>query len=258
VIRLKNATQIGKIKESCIMLSGLFEAITPLVQPGVTTLELDKFTENYIVSHGGKPAFLGYEGYPASICISPNEVVIHGIPGKRKLVEGDIVGLDCGIDLDGFFSDSALTLPVGKIAPEVEDLLRVTRECLERAIAAVKPGARIHDISRAVFGHAVSHGYGVVRQYCGHGVGFENHEDPQIPNYVSPGPNPRLVPGMVIALEPMINLGSGDVRLLDDEWTVITLDKKYSAHYEHTLAIHPDWTVEVLTSWTYPARKGQQ
>lgn len=252
MIRLKNADQIAKIRESCQMLSGLFEALSPLVQPGVTTQDLDHFAEEYIVSRGGRPSFLGYEGYPASLCVSPNEVVIHGIPGKRKLLEGDVVGLDCGIDLGGHFSDAALTLPVGKIGPEADELLTVTRECLVRAIAAIKPGARIHDISRAVYGHAVSHGYGVVRQYCGHGVGLEIHEDPQIPNYVSPGPNPRLVPGMVIALEPMINLGTGDVRLLEDDWTVVTLDKKISAHYEHSVAIHPDWTVEVLTSWTYP------
>jgi methionyl aminopeptidase len=252
VIRLKNADQIVGIRKSCHMLSGLFETLTPLVKAGVTTMELDKAAHDYIVSRGGRPAFLGYDGYPASLCVSPNEVVIHGIPDGRRLVEGDIVGLDCGIDLGGFFSDAALTLPVGRISPEADKLLRVTRECLERAIAAVKPGARVHDVSRAVYGHAVSNGYGVVRQYCGHGVGLSPHEDPQVPNYVSPGPNPRLMPGMVLALEPMINLGTGDVRLLADDWTVVTMDKKPSAHYEHTITILPDWRVEVLTSWSYP------
>jgi methionyl aminopeptidase len=253
VIRLKNAEQIEGIRKSCRMLSGLFEELAPLVRPGVSTIELDRAAHDYIVSRGGRPAFLGYDGYPASLCVSPNEVVIHGIPDGRKLVEGDIVGLDCGIDLGGFFSDAALTLPVGRLSPEAESLLAVTRECLEKAIAAVKPGARVHDISRAVYGHAVSHGYGVVRQYCGHGVGLSPHEDPQVPNYVSPGPNPRLMPGMVLALEPMINLGTGDVKVLADDWTVVTLDRKLSAHYEHTVAILPDWTVEVLTSWRYPA-----
>jgi methionyl aminopeptidase len=252
VIRLKNESEINRIRESCHMLSGCFEAIAPLVKPGVTTKELDDAARHYIVSHGGKPAFLDYEGYPATLCVSTNEIVIHGIPGPRKLVEGDIIGLDCGIDLDGYFSDAALTLPVGKISPEADKLLRVTRECLARAIAAVKVGARIHDISRAVYGHAVSNGYGVVRQYCGHGVGLSQHEDPQIPNYVSPGPNPRLAPGMVLAIEPMINLGKGDVRVLDDDWTVVTIDKKISAHYEHTVAILPDGSVEVLTAWHYP------
>lgn len=253
MIRLKNAEQIEGIRKSCRMLSGLFEELAPLVRPGVSTIELDRAAHDYIVSRGGRPAFLGYDGYPASLCVSPNEVVIHGIPDGRKLVEGDIVGLDCGIDLGGFFSDAALTLPVGRLSPEAESLLAVTRECLEKAIAAVKPGARVHDISRAVYGHAVSHGYGVVRQYCGHGVGLSPHEDPQVPNYVSPGPNPRLMPGMVLALEPMINLGTGDVKVLADDWTVVTLDRKLSAHYEHTVAILPDWTVEVLTSWRYPA-----
>lgn len=252
VIHLKNAAEIDRIRESCRMLSELFVAIAPLVKPGVSTLELDEAAHDFIVSRGAKPAFLNYEGYPASLCTSPNEVVIHGIPNRQRLVEGDIIGLDCGIDLEGYFSDAALTLPVGRISGEAEKLLRVTRECLDRAIAAVKVGARIHDISRAVYGLATANGYGVVRQYCGHGVGIAAHEDPQIPNYVSPGPNPRLAPGMVLAIEPMINLGRADVRVLDDDWTVVTLDRKISAHYEHTVAILPDGKVEVLTAWKYP------
>jgi methionyl aminopeptidase len=249
VIRLKNAQQLDGIRRSCSLLSELFKVLVPMTREGVTTADLDEAARLFIVSHGGKPAFLDYEGYPASLCVSVNEVVIHGIPSKQRIKDGDIVGLDCGIDLDGYFSDAALTVPVGHVSKEVDELLRVTRECLDRAIAAVKPGARIHDISRAVYGHAVAHGYGVVRQYCGHGVGFANHEDPQIPNYVSPGPNPRIVPGMVLAIEPMINLGTGDVRLLDDDWTVVTLDHKPSAHYEHSVAVLPDGA-EVLTSWS--------
>lgn len=251
MIRLKNAEQLAGIRRSCSLLSELFKVLVPATREGVTTADLDDLTRSFIVSHGGKPAFLGYDGYPASICVSVNEEVIHGIPGKRRLKEGDVVGLDCGIDLGGYFSDAAITVPVGRVSKEAGDLLRVTRECLDRALAAVKPGARIHDISRAVYGYAVAHGYGVVRQYCGHGVGFANHEDPQIPNYVSPGPNPRIVPGMVLAIEPMINLGTGDVRLLDDDWTVVTLDGKISAHYEHTVAVLPDG-IEVLTSWSLP------
>jgi methionyl aminopeptidase len=252
VIRLKNAEQLAGIRESCRLLSRLFDHMIPLVKPGVIPVELDDEARAFIEKHGGKPAFLGYEGYPATLCVSVNEVVIHGIPDRRPLREGDIVGLDCGIDLNGHFSDAAVTVPVGGISGELAALLANTRECLDRAIAAVKPGARIHDIGRAVYGHAVSRGYGVVKQYCGHGVGFSPHEDPQVPNYVSPGPNPRLQPGMVLAIEPMINLGTGEVRLLDDDWTVITLDRKASAHYEHTVAILPDGGVEVLTSWKLP------
>lgn len=252
MIRIKNPEQIEGIRVSCVMLSELIAHLIPMVKPGVSTKEIDDETRRYTESRGGRPWFLGYDGYPGSLCVSVNEEVIHGIPGKRRLVEGDIVGLDCGIDLGGYFSDSAITLPVGKVSEEADQLMRVTRECLERGIAAVKPGARIHDISRAVFAHATSHGYGVVRQYCGHGVGLEAHEDPQIPNYVSPGPNPRLVPGMVLAIEPMINLGKGDVKVLDDDWTVVTLDKKISAHYEHTIVV-TETGVDVLTSWQMPA-----
>ncbi len=251
MIRLKNKEQMAGIRASCAMLSELFARLVPMVAPGVATGELDDFTREFIQGKGGKPAFLGYEGYPGSLCVSVNEEVIHGIPGKRRLKEGDIVGLDCGIDLGGYFSDAAITVPVGAISDEARSLLEVTRECLERAIAAVKVGGRIHDISRAVFGHATAMGYGVVRSYCGHGVGFSPHEDPQIPNYVGSGPNPRIVPGMVLAIEPMINLGTGDVRLLDDDWTVLTLDRKISAHYEHSVAVHED-NIEVLTSWKMP------
>jgi len=252
LIRLKNGEQLDGIRSSCAMLSELFAHIIPMVRTGVSTGEIDEETRRFIEGRGGRPWFLNYEGYPGSVCISVNEEVIHGIPGKRRLKEGDIVGLDCGIDLNGYFSDSAVTLPVGKASEEAERLMRVTRECLDRGIAAVKPGARVHDISRAVFSHATANGYGVVRQYCGHGVGFDAHEDPQIPNYVSAGPNPRLVPGMVLAIEPMVNLGKGDVKVLDDDWTVVTLDKKISAHYEHTVAVVPDG-VEVLTSWEMPS-----
>ncbi len=251
MIRLKNKEQLKGIRDSCAMLSELFSILVPMVRPGVRTEELDETAREFIEKRGGRPWFLGYEGYPASLCVSINEEVIHGIPGKRRLVEGDIVGLDCGIDFRGFFSDAAITVSVGKASEEAERLMRITRECLDRAIAAVRPGARIHDISRAVFSHATAAGYGVVRQYCGHGVGFAEHEDPQIPNYVGAGPNPRLVPGMVLAIEPMINLGTGEVKVLADDWTVVTLDGGLSAHYEHTVAVVPEG-VEVLTSWTFP------
>lgn len=252
MIRLKNEQQLAGIRASCQLLSRLYAELRPLIVTGVKTIELDRFAEHFIVSNGGKPAFLRYgdksNPFPASLCISINEEVIHGIPGKRKVMPGDIVGIDCGIELNGFFSDAAFSVATPPVSPETEKLLKVTKECLERAIAAVKPGARIHDVSRAVFSHARANGFGVVRQYCGHGVGFSQHEDPQVPNYVGSGPNPRMLPGMVIAIEPMINAGGDGVGELDDGWTVVTLDGSRSAHFEHTVAVTTTG-VEVLTAW---------
>ncbi len=252
MIRLKNEAQLSKIRNSCTLLSSLYASLRPLIVEGIATIDLDRFAYSFIVKHGGKPAFLHYgddsNPFPASLCISINEEVIHGIPGKRLVQPGDVVGIDCGIDLDGYFSDAAFSVAVPPVSPETERLLRVTRECLDRAIAAVRPGARIHDVSRAVFSHARANGYGVVRQYCGHGVGFSQHEDPQVPNYVSSGPNPRMVPGMVLAIEPMINAGGDGVSMLDDGWTVVTLDRSVSAHFEHTVAVGSSGA-EVLTSW---------
>jgi methionyl aminopeptidase len=184
--------------------------------------------------------------YPASLCVSLNNEVIHGIPGARKLRQGDIVSLDIGVNLGGYFSDMAVTLPVGAVSREREKLLRVTAECLSRALAKAVPGNRISDVSRAVHDHAVRSSFGVVRDYCGHGVGFAQHEEPQVPNYPSAGPNPRLKQGMIIAIEPMINAGAGDVELLADGWTVVTADGSDSAHFEHTIAILRD-RMEILT-----------
>ncbi len=252
MIRLKNETQLQKIKASCALLSILYAELKPRITEGAITGDLDRFAERFIRENGGRPAFLHYgdssNPFPATLCISINEEVIHGIPGKRVVKAGDVVGIDCGIELDGFYSDAAFTVAVAPVAPETERLLRVTRECLERAVAAVKPGVRIHDISRAVFSHARANGFGVVRQYCGHGVGFSQHEDPQVPNYVGSGPNPRLVPGMVLAIEPMINAGGDGVTELDDGWTVVTLDRSRSAHFEHTVAVTATGA-EVFTAW---------
>ncbi len=252
MIRLKNKNQIAAIKASCTMLSELYAELRPLIVAGTATIDLDDFARRFIVDRGGTPAFLNYgdasNPFPATLCISINEEVIHGIPGKRVIRPGDVVSIDSGIDLGGYFSDAAFSVAVPPVAPEAERLLRVTKECLERAIAVVKPGSRIHDISRAVFSHARANGFGVVRQYCGHGVGFSQHEDPQVPNYVGSGPNPRLVPGMVIAIEPMINAGGDNVTELDDGWTVVTLDRSLSAHFEHTVVV-TDTGVEVLTAW---------
>jgi methionyl aminopeptidase len=249
MIRLKNEKQIDGKRRSCKLLSAMYRELMPLVKPGVQTIDLDRWASNWIKKAGGKPAFLGYgpknNPYPASVCISINNEVIHGIPGKRRIREGDLVSLDSGIELDGFNSDQAVTVEAGKVAPEIHALNVATWECLYKGIAAAKAGDRLLQIARAVQGHAKLGNYGVVHQFCGHGVGFDLHEDPQVPN-TPHGPNPRMSKGMVIAIEPMINLGTGDVEMLDDGWTVVTGDDKPSAHWEHTLAIFGDHT-EILT-----------
>jgi methionyl aminopeptidase len=246
MIRLKNTKQLDGIRESCRMLAKMFSELVPLVSPGVCIQDLDMWTRDWIQKAGGKPAFLGYMDYPAALCVSMNEDVIHGIPDKRKIKSGDLVSLDCGIDLGGYFSDRAVTVEAGTVNEQDARLNRITRECLYKGIEAAVCGKRIHDVSRAIYQHAVAAGYGVVRDYCGHGVGLSPHEDPQVPNYVGAGANPRMQEGLVFAIEPMINLGTGDVDLLDDDWTVRTSDGKKSAHWEHTVAIFRDHT-EVLT-----------
>lgn len=249
MIRLKNEKQIDGIRRSCRMLSAMYRDLVPLVKPGVETLELDKWTRNWIKKAGGKPAFLGYgpksNPYPAALCISINHEVIHGIPSRRRIAAGDLVSLDCGIDLEGFFSDQAITVEAGRVAEPVHALNMVTKECLYKGIEAAKAGDRLLQIGRAVYGYASLRGYGVVRQFCGHGVGFDLHEDPAVPNDPH-GPNPKMTRGLVIAIEPMINLGTGEVELMKDGWTVVTADHKLSAHWEHTIAVFSDYT-EILT-----------
>ncbi len=246
MVKLKSPKQIEAIRESGAILAATLDALKEIVEAGITLLEIDSECRRILAGHGATPAFLGYMDYPAAICTSVNEEVIHGIPSKRRLREGDVVSLDCGVNYNGFISDSAVTVPVGRVRPEVQELLRITQEALELGIAAAHPGGRVHDISRAVYRHVSQHKFGVVRPYCGHGVGFAVHEEPQVPNYVSAGPNPRLKPGLVIAVEPMINLGGDEVEVLEDGWTVVTMDGSYSAHFEHTIAITEDG-VEVLT-----------
>ncbi|MDR2483597.1 MAG: type I methionyl aminopeptidase, partial [Treponema sp.] len=250
MIRLKNEKQIAGIRRSCKMLSAMYRELIPLVKPGVETLDLDRWVQRWIKKAGGKPAFLGYGGprsipFPAALCVSINNEVIHGIPSRRKIASGDLVSLDCGIELEGFISDQALTIEAGTVSDTARNLNRVTAECLNKGIEAVKTGVRLHQISRAVRDHAESQRYGVVRKFCGHGVGFAVHEDPAVPNHPH-GPNPRMSNGLVIAIEPMINLGSHDVELLEDEWTVVTADGSLSAHWEHTVALIDNQT-EVLT-----------
>jgi methionyl aminopeptidase len=251
MIRLKNEKQIDGIRKSCKMLSAMYRELIPLVKPGVETIEIDRWVQNWIKQAGGKPVFLGYRQsknstpYPAAICVSINNEVIHGIPSKRRIRAGDLVSLDCGIDLGGFISDQALSIEAGGVSRELHDLNIATRECLSKGIAAVKAGDRLLQVARAVEGHALAKGYGIVHDYCGHGVGFALHEDPQVPNYPH-GPNPRMGNGMVFAIEPMINMGEGDVEVMEDGWTVVTADDKPSAHWEHTVAIFRD-KAEILT-----------
>ncbi|MCL2441266.1 MAG: type I methionyl aminopeptidase [Treponema sp.] len=249
MIRLKNEKQINGIRTSCKMLSAMYRELIPLVKPGIQTIEIDQWVQTWIKKSGGVPVFLGYcmkkKPYPAAICISINDEVIHGIPSKRRIREGDLVSLDCGIDLGGFISDQAVSIEAGKVSDEIKKINRITNECLYKGIEAVKAGDRLLQISRAVEKHARSNGYGIVEEFCGHGVGFELHEDPHVPNYPH-GANPKLNNGMVFAIEPMINMGTGAVEILDDEWTVVTADEKISAHWEHTVAVFNGKT-EVLT-----------
>lgn len=250
MIRLKNEREIEGIRKSCHLLADLFKEVIPQVKPGVTTKWLDERCKEFMLSHGGKPAWYR-EGFPGAACISINEEVIHGVPSAKKYVrEGDMVSLDVGIDLDGYISDSCHTVLVGEVKPEWRKLHEITKECLKAGIRACKAGNRISDISAAVYEVAKAHKYGVVYDYCGHGVGIEVHEDPSIPNLPGPGPNPRIQSGMVLAIEPMINLGTADVYTDDTGWTVITADGKASCHEEHTLAVFKDHT-EVLSDLNY-------
>lgn len=216
------------------------------IRPGVTTAELDSLAEGFIRRHGAKPAFKGLYGFPASICTSINEQVVHGIPGRRKLKEGEIISIDVGAEVNGFFGDGAATFPVGKISQEAARLLRVTQESLYKGIEKAVVGNRLSDISHAVQTHVESHGYSVVRDFVGHGIGAKMHEDPQIPNFGPPGRGPRLEEGMTLAIEPMVNQGTHEVRILQDNWTVVTKDGKLSAHFEHTVVVR-DGAAEILT-----------
>ena len=247
MIRLKNDKQIAGIRKSCHLLADLYKEIIPQVKAGMSTRDVDDLCVDFIVKHGGKPAWYR-EDFDGAACISINDEVIHGIPSRhRKIHNGDIVSLDIGIDLDGYISDSAVTLAIGHVSDEAQRLMRVTKECLAAGIAACKAGNRIRDISNAVSAVAEAAGFGVVTDFCGHGVGLDVHEDPSVPNKACGGPNPRIQPGMVLAIEPMINLGTGDVYELDDGWTIVTADGKLSCHEEHTVAVFADHT-EVLTA----------
>jgi len=237
MIIIKTEEEIKKIRASGRITALALERLAKAVAPGVCTEELDRIAEEFLLQNGAVPAFKGYRGFPKSVTISINEEVVHGIPGKRRLKKGDIVGIDLGTILDGYYSDAAITVPVGKIKPEHELLLQVTREALEKGIREARAGNRIGDISHAVQSHVEQHGFSVVRDLVGHGIGRAMHEDPQVPNYGQPGQGVLLEEGMVLAIEPMVNAGGYEVLLKEDQWTVITADRKCSAHFEHTVAI---------------------
>lgn len=235
------------MKPASQIVAEILLELREVVREGMTTGEIDRIAEEMTLKRKAKPAFKGYRGYPSSICVSVNEEVVHGIPStKRVLKNGDVVGLDFGVIFDGFFGDSAVTVPIGQIPPEVQNLLRVTEQCLYKAIEAAVPGNFISDISAAVQKLADENHFGIVREFCGHGIGRALHEDPPVLNYVQSGKGPKLKPGLVIAIEPMINLGTEKVRVLEDGWTVVTLDGRPSAHFEHTIAIMPEGP-EILT-----------
>jgi methionyl aminopeptidase len=244
---IKSKQEREKIHETGRMVAAVLAELRSAVHPGTTTAEINTLAAAALQRFGARSSSLGYHGYPASLCTSVNEEVVHGIPGKRVLLDGDIVTLDLAAHYNGWHADSAITVPVGSISSENQRLLKVTEDALYRGIAAARPGNRLHDIGRAVQQFVEAAGFSVVRQYGGHGVGRSMHEDPQVLNYVEPGyPNQLLRPGMVIAIEPMVIMGKKETRVLDDDWTVVTVDGSYAAHFEHTVAI-TDGDAEILT-----------
>ncbi|RLA87943.1 MAG: type I methionyl aminopeptidase [Deltaproteobacteria bacterium] len=240
MITIKTKEEIEKIRKANQIVAFTLNELSKIVKPGITTIELDRLAEKIIRDKGATPAFKGYRGFPASLCASVNEEVVHGIPKKRKLKEGDIISLDLGSCLNGYYGDAAITLPVGKVDEKATLLMRVTKEALYKGIEKARVGNHLYDISFAIQQWAESHGFSVVRDFVGHGIGRQLHEDPKVPNYGLPNRGPLLKEGMVIAIEPMINEGRWEVKVLNDGWTVVTIDGKRSAHFEHTIAITND------------------
>jgi len=237
LIVIKTEEEIKKMAEACRIVAEVLEGMKKVVTPGVTTKQLDEFAESYIVSKGAQPAFKGYRGYPSTVCASVNDQVVHGIPSARKLKNGDIVSIDVGVFYNGFYGDAAVTLPVGSISREAQKLLSATENALEAGIEKAVIGNRLSDISSKIQEHVESEGFSVVRTFVGHGIGRDLHEEPQIPNYGRPGEGPKLVEGMTLAIEPMVNARSWEVNILNDGWTAVTKDGSLSAHFEHTVAI---------------------
>ena len=246
MIAIKNGHELACMRQACKITAAARALAGAMVRPGVSTKEIDKAVHDYIVSQGAKPSFLNYNGYPASACISVNSVVIHGIPGGYILQEGDIVSIDVGAYYKGFHGDCAATFPCGNIDAQAQRLIDVTRQSFYEGIAVAKKGHRVSDISHAIQTYVESNGFSVVRTFVGHGVGAQLHEEPEVPNVGAPGRGPRLIPGMTLAIEPMVNAGVADVKILKDRWTVVTVDGKLSAHYENTVLI-TDGEPEILT-----------
>jgi len=246
MIELKNANQLDRMRKAGRIVAETLALMRELAKPGITTLELDRKAEEYIRAQGATPAFKGYNGFPATLCTSVNEQVVHGIPSLRYLESGDIISIDCGALIDGYFGDAAVTLQIGEVGEDLQKLLRVTEESLMLGIAQAKLGNRLYDVSYAVQTHVEANGFSVVRDYVGHGIGRAMHEDPQIPNFGKPGRGPRLEVGMALAIEPMVNMGTYEVQTLKDHWTVVTKDSRPSAHFEHTVAITENGP-EILT-----------
>lgn len=250
MIHYKTREEVAIMKEGAEILGRAHGEVAKRVQPGVRTKELDRIAEEYIRDHGGIPSFKDYNGFPASLCISVNENVVHGFPGEYELKSGDIISVDCGVYFKGFHTDSAYTYPVGEVEEEVLQLLAVTKESLYKGIEMAKAGNRVGDISDAIQSYVDTFGYGIVRELVGHGVGRQLHEGPEVPNYGKRGRGPKLAEGLVIAIEPMVNLGTRNVVQESDGWTIRTADRRPSAHYEHTVAIFRDET-EVVTTHKY-------
>jgi methionyl aminopeptidase len=257
MIICRSQTEIEKLRRVNQLVARILADLRRMVVPGVTTRQIDASAEALVRQAGAEPAFKGYHGYPATVCASINEQVVHGIPSDRRLIDGDVLSLDMGAKLDGYFGDCAVTLPVGRIAPDSAKLLRVTEEALFRGIDAVKPGARVSDIGAAVQQHVEAHGFSVVREFVGHGIGTALHEEPQIANYGPAGRGPRLSEGMVFAIEPMVNAGGAGVKVLSDGWTAVTRDGSLSAHFEHTVVVTRDGC-EILTLETDAALARQR
>lgn len=237
MIVCRSPREIAVMRAVNALVGEILRELRGLARPGVTTAELDRLAERRIREAGAVPAFKGYHGYPATICASVNEEVVHGIPSERTLTDGDILSIDLGALRDGFYGDAAVTMPIGRISDRAADLLRVTEEALYQAIDKARVGARVSDLGHAVQRHVEAHGFSVVREFVGHGIGERLHEEPQIPNYGEPGRGPRLAEGMVLAIEPMVNMGKPGIHVLEDAWTAVTRDGSLSAHFEHTVAV---------------------
>jgi methionyl aminopeptidase len=246
VIVCRSQSEIDKLRRVNQLVAEILAELRQVVMAGITTADIDELAERRVREAGAEPAFKGYHGYPATVCASVNEQVVHGIPSSRPLVTGDIVSIDMGAKLDGYFGDCAVTVPVGTVSPQATELLKVTEEALFRGIDRVRPGARVSDIGAAVQQHVEAQGFSVVREFVGHGIGTSLHEEPQVANYGPAGHGPRLSEGMVLAIEPMVNAGKPAVKVLSDGWTAVTKDKSLSAHFEHTIVVTRDGC-EILT-----------